>query len=182
MNISSSWREQYDRMHRGLRRLLTISRGEGTLSSSDEARDALYHFFQDAYHLKDWILNDDAVVIDGKGLEDRISDNEALSLCTDLCNGTKHLRLRGSQGRRRGPRTGDASTAFASQSVVVRPAAAGSGQPPRPALHSWTVQSKGKTHDAVTLAGEVVRAWEDALRAEGLQPGSQGDAGSHLSR
>jgi len=159
VNISSRWHEQYDRMHKSHRKLRTVSRGEGTLSSSDEARDALYHFFQDAYHVRDWVQNDQQSRIERIS----IKDSDVLCLCADLCNGTKHLKLKESHCW-----TGDTSTTFTSQSVAVRPGAAGSGQPPQPALYWWTVESKGKQYDAVELADQVVRAWDDVLHEHGL--------------
>lgn len=159
MSISTGWREQYDRMHRSYERLAAVTRGEHPdARSSDTARDALYHFFQDAYHLKDWIKATTAPVI-GKEIEDRIKDSKPPCLCADLCNGTKHFRL----DPERKPKTGDHSTAFTGQDVAVRPATAGTGQPPRPALHAWRFTSRGETGDALTLAGEVVGEW-DTLR------------------
>jgi hypothetical protein len=131
------------------------------MASSDEARDGLFHFFQDAYHLKDWIKNDSTVQTGN--VETFVSGEVPLRLCADLCNGTKHLQLTKA-------RTGDPSTAFTSQSVTVRPAAAGTGEPPRPALHYWGVGSGGQQYDAATLAGEVVRTWKQWLRREGLLP------------
>lgn len=159
--ILSGWREQYDRLHRSHKRLSAIAGGQ-VAGSSDEARDALFHFFQDAYHLKDWIKNDPAVTT--SDVEHYIKTREVLRLCADLCNGTKHFGL----DPNKRPRTGDASTAFDSQSVWVRPATIGSGLPPRPALHAWTVSSGGQHYNALALGGEVVRAWEQWLEREGL--------------
>ena len=93
MSISTGWREQYDRMHRSYERLLAVLCGEHPdARSSDTARDALYHFFEDAYHLKDWIKATSTPAI-GKQIEERIKVSKPLSLCADLCNGIKHFRL-----------------------------------------------------------------------------------------
>ena len=159
MSISTGWREQYDRMHRSYERLLAVSRGEHPdARSSDTARDALYHFFQDAYHLKDWIKATTAPAI-GKQIKKRGKDIKALRLCADLCNGTKHFKL----DPERRTNTGDHSTAFTGQDVTVRPGTAGTGQPPQPALHAWRFTSQGVTGDALKLAGEVVGAWDTLL-------------------
>jgi hypothetical protein len=160
VTILSGWHEQYDRMLRSHARLVQTADGQ-VMASSDDARDALFHFFQDAYHLKDWIKNDRTVQTGN--VETFVSGEAPLRLCADLCNGTKHLQLTKA-------RTGDPSTAFTSQSVTVRPATAGTGEPPRPALHYWGVDSGGQQYDALTLAGEVVRSWEQWLRREGLLP------------
>jgi hypothetical protein len=165
MSISTGWREQYDRMHRSYELLLAVSRGEHPdARSSDSARDALYHFFQDAYHLRDWIATTTPAI--GGQIEERIHASKPLCLCADLCNGTKHFRLDLSHK----PKTGDHTTAFTAQDVAVRPAAAGSAQPPRPALHAWRFTSKGETRDALTLAGEVIGEWDILLRDLRLLP------------
>jgi hypothetical protein len=82
-------------------------------ASSDEARDALIHFFQDAYHLKDWLRNDQGEQAIGNqparnavsqqvkdAVENYISSTLFLQLCADIANGSKHLELRpGQPGR-----------------------------------------------------------------------------------
>jgi hypothetical protein len=160
MSISSGWREQYERMQRSHTAL--VKRATGQINaSSDEARDTLYHFFQDAYHLRDWLRNDEAGTDSHKSAASRFGRREVLRTCADLCNGTKHYKLRTAWTR-------DVSTAFASQSVSVRPAAAGSGQPPRPAVHSWTIESRGSQYDALTVADDVIAAWDTLLREAGI--------------
>ena len=144
--ILSGWQEQYERILRSYGRLKEISGGQLT-ASFDEARDALLHFFQDAYHLKDWIKNDP--LVSKWDIEEFISATGTLQLCADLCKATKHLDLQKS-------RTGETSTAIATQSVTVRPAAVGSGRPADPALHSWTVESMGRSYGAIKLADIVL--------------------------
>ena len=158
MTILSGWQEQHERMMRSHRRLTGIAGGQ-IVASSDEARDALLHFFQDAYHLKDWIRNDPSVST--SDVEDVINSTEPLQLCADLCNGTKHFRLNRA-------RTGDNSTAFTAQSVTVRPATIGSGRSADPALHGWTVESRGQSHEAIDLADSVLSEWRTWLSIEGL--------------
>jgi hypothetical protein len=161
MSILTGWREQYDRMLRSHMLLVRVAGGHDA-ASSDQARDALVHFFQDAYHLKDWIKNDPQVTT--RDPEHLVDTSEPLRLCADLCNGTKHFRLT------KKARTGDRTTAFTSQSVAVRPAAAGSGLPPDPARHCWVVSSCGLQYDAVALADDVVNDWDQWLHDERLHP------------
>src|SRR5271170_1846318 len=134
-------------MQRSYQRLLQASQGtDPTARSSEDVRDALYHFFQDAYHLKDWIGNDSSVATTGRRLDVQYIDNSTiLQLCADLCNGTKHLGL----SPRRTPRTGDLSTGFTSQSVNVYGPTAGSNQSPGHVEHSWEVTSNNVNYDAV---------------------------------
>jgi hypothetical protein len=57
--IFTGWREQYERMQRTDARFCATSAGATSVPSA-EARDDLIHFFQDAYHLKDWLKQDHA--------------------------------------------------------------------------------------------------------------------------
>lgn len=165
MSISTDWREQYDRMHRSYEDLLQKASGQISVPSA-EARDALYHFFQDAYHFKDWLANNGAV--SHNKAETQINSVTALTICADLCNGTKHFRL---GGKGHPPRTGDPSTAFDSQGVNIHGPAAGATPPATGyAQHSWTVTSGGKTWDAIQLAGDVIAEWDKFLHAQGLLP------------
>lgn len=164
-NISTGWQEQYYRMKRSYQRLLQASQGtDPTAQSSEDVRDTLYHFFQDAYHLKDWIGNDSAVATTGRRLDVQyINNSTILQLCADLCNGTKHLSLSRT-------RTGDLSTGFSSQNVNVYLSTAGSNQSPGHVEHSWEVTCNNVNYDAVQLAGDVITEWDNVLRTEGLQP------------
>ncbi len=180
--IFLGWPEQYERMLRSHGRLTNYARGNWA-ASSDEARDALIHFFQDAYHLKDWLRNDlgqqaisnqparNPVAQHIKdAVEGYVSSTFALQLCADIANGSKHLGLRpGKPGKpKSGPRTGDVTTAVTGQGVVVRPASVGSGMAPDPAIHSWRIESGGNPYDALDKADEVVVAWQVWLRKNGL--------------
>jgi hypothetical protein len=163
MTILTGWREQFERLQRSHARLSAIANGR-EFASSDEARDALVRFFQDGWHLKDWIANDPAANVDSAAVEAHVGNTQVLMLCADVANGTKHLGL----DPKYRPRTGDVATALTSQDVTVRPAPAGSRTLPRPALHAWCVTSGGQQYDAVPLAGDVVREWRQWLELKGL--------------
>lgn len=163
----ATWQWQYLRMLRSFRRLVALAQGErfGDDPDSEEATDALVHFFQDAYHLKDWIKNDEEVTIATVRREierDLFGEQGPLvmRLCADMCNGAKHHTL---NDRRRFGMSG-----IASEHVIVRPAAAGSGAPAQPPLHSWTLFADEQELDALTMAHDVVDEWETWLFGRGL--------------
>ena len=182
--IQQGWREQYDRMRRSLVRLVAIAEGRAPADSST-ARDALFHFFQDAYHLKDWLINDESACLTRAEVEETVSQSRQLSMCADLCNGTKHRTLT------RKARTGDPSTAFTGQSVTIQVgsleqlasvdlsgvwqldeyslSAASVSGPTGFTTHSWEVKSRGMTYDATTLARQVVAEWDRWLVQRGLR-------------
>ena len=60
--LEETWRDQYERMERSHERLLRTADPSHDVGSAD-ARDTLFHFFQDAYHLKDWLKNADPPVL-----------------------------------------------------------------------------------------------------------------------
>jgi len=84
--------EQFERTKRSLKKIENQDR------DSTDYDDDLWHFFQDCYHLKDWIKNDLSVpeVIKGtkgKKVENYINKNKELQICADLANRSKHLEL-----------------------------------------------------------------------------------------
>jgi hypothetical protein len=62
------------------------------INESPEWKDAVYTFFQTCYHLKDWIKNDPNAP-GQKDVEYFVSSSSSLSICADICNGSKHLKL-----------------------------------------------------------------------------------------
>ena len=81
-----TWRAQYDRMERGYTRLNKL------YQSSVDYEDDIQHYFQDCWHLKDWIKNDvnvNQAVRDS--IESEVNNHKPLRIVADLANGSKHL-------------------------------------------------------------------------------------------
>jgi hypothetical protein len=55
VGVLQGWQEQYRRMIRSFRKL------DGEYNNTEVYDDDLYHFFEDVWHLKDWLKNDPAV-------------------------------------------------------------------------------------------------------------------------
>ena len=81
-----TWRAQYDRMERGCARLNKL------YQSSVDYEDDIQHYFQDCWHLKDWIKNDVSVsqIVRGN-IESEVDNHKSLRIVADLANGSKHL-------------------------------------------------------------------------------------------
>lgn len=160
--ILGDWRRQYERMRRSYQRLLGYAEGRTPSEDAAEAEDALLHFFQDAYHLKDWIRQNEPG--HSKSVESQFKKPAGplpMLLCADLCNGSKHFVL---------TRSARLGGEFVSHSVTVRPPTAGSSLPPEPALHRWTVRWSDGECDALELAAECVAAWNKWLGERSLDP------------
>jgi len=93
--------EQIERAERYLQRVREIYQGIFSVSH-DKARyeDDLLSFFMHCYHIRDWIIHLNKVGVTAKQVDEFIARHEALNICADLCNGSKHCRLT------RSPRSG----------------------------------------------------------------------------
>lgn len=61
-------------------------------ATQEEVWDYYLHFFSDAYHLKDWIVNDSELKIDNKEMNKFINENENLKLLQTIVTQFKHLK------------------------------------------------------------------------------------------
>jgi hypothetical protein len=90
--LNETWKEQYNRMQRSFAVLNQKNQERGVM----EARDVLYHFCSDAFHLRDWIAasigTDEATT---KAFAQQLANevifpSPELSACCDIANGFKH--------------------------------------------------------------------------------------------
>ena len=90
--MAEKYEEQLARAKRYLERFSKINDGIPHTQESPNYDDDIYAFFQNCYHLKDWIKNDPSCK-KWTDVESFINLNEELKLCADICNGLKHLKL-----------------------------------------------------------------------------------------
>jgi hypothetical protein len=151
--------EQFERMKRWYERIKKIDQGrQHDLSfinlSPGYFHDEVYAFFQNCYHLKDWIKNDETVRLPEKDVEDFINQNECMCLCADICNGTKHLKLK--DERRRSDQYPDFGGRKFSLSLEGGP---------EPIIGvKFSIETKKGTIDTFELASECVRKWEEFIK------------------
>jgi hypothetical protein len=89
-----AYQQQYKRMMRWHEKFSSLNSGRSHDIPSENYIDDIYAFFLNAYHLKDWIKNDNGIPKNVQDLvENYINWNEHLSLCADICNSLKHLKL-----------------------------------------------------------------------------------------
>jgi hypothetical protein len=161
------WEEQYERMQRALREVERYYEGLSGSRTYDvddfqRFRDAVIHFFQDCFHLRDWLKNDPSVSIPDQDLFDLFnvrSPSRHLPVSRDVANGSKHLRIdRPSVSR-------DAKVAPSGR-LDWTP---GSTMPEGVIRHSITVQIHAtKVMDALELAKVCVKDWNAFLRSKRL--------------
>ena len=89
---------QWQRVERWLARFEKCQNGKltsmpGSFSIAD-SEDYAHAFFQNCYHLKDWLKNDHQFTAKSNDeIEQYITDTPSLAICADICNGSKHLML-----------------------------------------------------------------------------------------
>lgn len=93
--LNETWKEQYDRMKRSFALFNQKDesfQGRGVM----EARDVLYHFCSDAFHLRDWIAasvgtDENSTKVIARQIDSEvILPSPELSACCDIANGFKH--------------------------------------------------------------------------------------------
>jgi hypothetical protein len=142
----TGWQSQYERMRRAYARL-----AESYVSSIDYD-DALQHFFQDCWHLKDWIKNDASLNLNAI-IEGEVDSHKALRIAADLANGCKHF-----------VRHTDREGAYVtSKSVTVH-----LGQVRGVDVFHIVTLDDGTTLSAQAVAKEACDAWDTILRKLGL--------------
>jgi hypothetical protein len=149
-----TYREQLDRVRRFHKRL------RQPYGSRLEFQDVMYSFFQNCWHLKDWIKNDTKLVSD---TQRRAVDNAVhaagspFAICRDLCNGTKHLKL-----------DHPSSGAGARHDHVNTTIWVASDRPRENDSLINDGTGSGALISGLKLADDCVAAWESVLKAQGL--------------
>jgi hypothetical protein len=81
-----SYLDQLNRVRRFLARL------ESQNQDDVSQQDFMWAFFQNCWHLKDWIRGDVSVSRDiNRAIQSAAHQSWALGICSDLANGTKHF-------------------------------------------------------------------------------------------
>ncbi len=87
--------EQIERANRYLGRIRQMY--EGVIDPHRDRElysDDVISFFMHCYHIRDWIIQLSKVRVTAKEVDAFINKHEALRVCADLCNGSKHCKLR----------------------------------------------------------------------------------------
>ena len=87
-----SWRSQHDRVKRWSRRLHEFQDAD-----FQDRLDFFLAFFVNCYALTDWFIESNS--ISKEEMNKLVKSNDAMRLCRDICNRSKHLKLR-HRGRR----------------------------------------------------------------------------------
>jgi len=153
--------DQWRRVNRWHSRLDRIRRA---LPDADPdkslALDDVWAFFENCFHLRDWVIRSDKDPKKRQPQVDAFIDaNAAMRLCRDVANGVKHYRLDPAR-----PTTSDPNWSTATRHEPVVTTGKGSriagGQPAR-----WVFTGVGKGEiDMFDVADQCVSAWRSFLK------------------
>ncbi|MCW2689952.1 MAG: hypothetical protein JWR37_4842 [Mycobacterium sp.] len=174
--LDETWEDQYRRLQRSyelLKRTADQNIEREEIHEKARARDILFHFCCDAFHLKDWIKSStttlqQCVRDDVKKFIDRNNPNppsEALAACADIANGFKHRHLDQKPYYTRGGRPAEV---VAHAQGIQFPATL----PAHFDTNYWIVEVRARRWDALDLAGQAIADWNAWLDSHGLLPPS----------
>ncbi|SIO60674.1 hypothetical protein SAMN05444166_6482 [Singulisphaera sp. GP187] len=156
----TGYQEQLNRVRRCFKRFERINESGIFDGSVENHIDDIHAFFQNCYHLKDWLKNDPAFSTrTGPEIENHINTTLELAICADICNSTKHLILTKS------PRSGALPTmgkkTFTIGITDTLPIA---GEPvkevPQTISLKIEIDHNGAKLDAFDVATKALQAWE----------------------
>lgn len=152
MKTSIGYRDQLDRARRFL------SRMQSTEPRRDvDYQDDVWAFFQNCWHIKDWIANDPIIQNEVKNrLEKTIKASSTLKVCYDLATGTKHRDVRKPQ----------AFAQHAHTNTTITPGV-------ETKLDCIFEFEGGKTQSAREVAEECMNEWYSILEAENFATGQR---------
>lgn len=154
--MASRYTEQFERLKRYFSRFKQINDGKAHDQSSPHYDDDVYAFFQNCYHLKDWIKNDTACS-SWSNVESFINNNNDLRVCADLCNSLKHLTLTM-------PRSTE-NPGFAGGHITLNITDGFGVKESVDISIKYTVSTSSGDIDAFQLAERCLTAWEQFINA-----------------
>ena len=153
--------EQYKRVLRWYKRFKEINDGKRLDDDFNCQDDDMLAFFMNCHHLKDWVIQDffveasDPDIAKYCRLRDEVvrfvDSNECLMICSNICNGAKHLRRQESPHFKESLRV---RTEIHIDETIKNP----------PVKRVWKITSESrKEWDAFELTSECVKKWHEFL-------------------
>jgi hypothetical protein len=89
---NTGYRHQLERARRFFSRVYDLSHPDWGTSAEVEFQDMAWAFFQNCWHVKDWVRHDPKVTDAQKtAVIDMAHNSSDLMVCREMCNGIKHL-------------------------------------------------------------------------------------------
>ena len=149
--MTARYVEQLDRTKRYLKRFTDLTNGIPHTHDTQYYDDEVYAFFQNCYHLKDWIIHD-PICHKWSSVEKFINSDKDLQICADICNNQKHLKLTKSPRSKENPE-------FAGGIINLNIRENLGGDSSVGIAISYEVSTNSGNIDAFALATRCVNSW-----------------------
>ena len=149
------WLTQYRRTARWYAKLKQFQQTAVETELSAEAEDCIYAFFQNCFHLKEWVAKSGAAT--QRELDLFTSNHQELQICRDICNGTKHMSIKQ-------PSVDANFSTYREYDYLY-----GEG---KPGATTFRILIGGKKHDIFDLADRCMKLWNNFLGDKNLLPES----------
>jgi hypothetical protein len=152
-----TFQEQFARVKRYLARIEDRNR------YPIDYEDDLWSFFQNCWHLKDWLKNDSSVpsVITQK-VENDLKNCSSLMICADLANRSKHLKLTTPPPRK------DAKVKEKKITAVVNEVPGTTKSESSISIDFIITFDSGSTKSALDVARSAIKEWQTLISGYGL--------------
>ena len=143
--------KQWERVNRALKRI-----ENNRNRKMEEYEDDVWFFFQNCWHLKDWIKNDAAIDQQHQqSVEADVHDIKELVICADLANRSKHLKLTSKRV--------DADVTSRNTTIHTSPLGEGYGE------YNFIITCDDRKElDAIEIARASVEKWSKLLTSYGV--------------
>lgn len=134
-----------------------------SVNSQDHERiaDAIFNFVVTAYHVRDWLKQEAITSFIPQDVDNYVNHNKVLSICADLCNGSKHRILTKSL-KSTATGTGNSPLKVSMTSITCSSSIAVTGF--TPVIDTL----EGNQYDILSWADQVVSTWEDFFTRHGI--------------
>lgn len=153
MNFNA--KDKYKSMLRAYDRLKRINTDTGNEHGNTEANDATEDFFNQCYHLKDWIKKDSNVKLNDD-VEQYINNSKYLAIAADYCNIFKHAGL---DKKSRSNQKIESTNTHVRFDLTSRGFVASS---------KFEISIDGKKYNSLILAESCIKEWDTFLRSYSL--------------
>jgi hypothetical protein len=145
------YRDQLDRARRFLERMeQSVDDMDDEGMTDVDFQDMVWAFFQNCWHVKDWVDHDPVVsLVTKQAVLAQAYRSVVLNVCQDMCNGTKHL------GARQGASHDHVDTTIVPGGPIIRDCLIDSGA--------------GQLVSGRMLARQCIAEWVSILQSQGLE-------------
>ena len=144
--------QQLERTERYLKRMQRLYSGvPASWEERNNYEDDVYTFFIHCHHIQDWFVELNLLGATREDVNELINGIQALRICADICNATKHYKIT------RKLRSPDQPHIVSRKHVGHSEGPMGDAQPIL--MSTFTILSDGKKYDVLEVAEACINAW-----------------------